>query len=68
MIIITLPKWNSFAEKSADFESLISASTNPGEVSCEGTGGFSTNVLYCEMTRGAVTDTLRVKLEHSELE
>jgi hypothetical protein len=66
MIILTMPKWNMFAEYSNDYESLLSVSTNPGEVSCKATSGFGQENLYCELTQGTDSDILRVKLELSE--
>ena len=65
MIILTVPKWNLFADY--NYESYISASANPGEVSCGAVTGFGdldTNPLYCEMTQGEYEedDTIRVLL------
>jgi hypothetical protein len=67
MIILTMPKWNMFAENSNDYESLLSVSTNPGEVSCQATEGFGQETLFCELTQGTDSDILRVKLELAEL-
>jgi hypothetical protein len=67
MIILTLPKWNGFVDEE-DYESLLSVSTNPGEVTCQATLGFEFETLYCELTQEDDHDVLRVKLEQSEFE
>jgi len=59
-VAITFPKWNPFAGQERFYESIVSASTSPGEVSCDPVSGLTATKLFCVYTRGSSEDTVEV--------